>query len=158
MLDTPPEEPFDGIAEIAAALFEVPVAVLTLIDADRQWFKANVGAPISCTAREDSFCSYTILGTETMVVEDLSKDSRFTDHPFVVDSPKLRFYAGAPLVTERRQCVGTLCVLDYKPRSLAPARCRLLERLARQAMDALETRRLIRVLAEGLSPLKDAHV
>ena len=149
MLDTPHEEPFDGIVEVAAALFEVPIALLTLMDADRQWFKANVGAPIACTSRADSFCAHTIMGTETMVVEDFLLDPRFADHPFVAGGFGLRFYAGAPLVTARRQCVGTLCLLDTQSRPFAPDRRRLLERLARQAMDALEMRRLVRLLAEG---------
>ena len=149
MMDTPEEEPFDGITEVAAALFEVPIALLTLIDGERQWFKANVGAPVSCTSRADAICSHTILGTQTLVIEDLAQDRRFWDHPFVTGGPCVRFYAGAPLITERRQCVGTVCVLDFKPRTMPIERQRLLERLARQAMDALEMRRLVRVLAEG---------
>ena len=153
MLDTPAEEPFDGIAEVATALFDVPFAVLGLVNGTRHWFKAKVGTDLRETSRSIAFCRYTILSSETMVVEDLAQDPRFRDHPLVVDGPRVRFYAGAPLVSERRECVGTLCVLDVAPRTLDSPRRRLLERLARQAMDAFETRRLIRVLSEGRVPL-----
>ena len=153
MLDTPAEEPFDGIVEIASALFEAPIALLTLIDAERQWFKAYVGVPFSGTCRSLAFCAHTIMSKETMVVEDLRSDSRFAAHPAVAGEPSLRFYAGAPLISERRQCVGTLCILDVKPRLLEPDRQRLLERLARQAMDALEMRKLVRMIAEGRIPV-----
>lgn len=149
MLDTPAEEPFDGIVEVAAALFDVPIVLLNLMDADRQWFKANVGASVRTSARSLSFCAHTIMGTETLVVEDATQDARFATLPFVVGWPGIRFYAGAPLITEGRQCIGTLCILDVKPRGLGPERQRLLERMARQAIDALEMRKLVRVLAES---------
>lgn len=149
ILDTPAEEPFDGIVEIAAALFEVPIAAITLMDSNRQWFKAKVGTTICGTGREHAFCRYAILGQESMVVEDMAQDERFTDHPFVVGPPHLRFYAGALLVSDRGLSVGSLCVLDVQPRVFDRDRLRLLERLARQAMDALETRRLVRLMAES---------
>ena len=151
MLDTPAEEPFDGIVEVAAALFDVPMALISLVDSERQWFKANVGAPIRESCRSLAFCSYTILETETMVVDDLALDSRFAAHPFVVGPPGLRFYAGAPLVSERRECVGTLCILDSKPRVLDLPKRRLLERLARQTIDAMELRKLVGRIAESSS-------
>ena len=150
VLDTPAEEPFDGIVEIASALFEAPIALLTLIDAERQWFKAYVGVPFSGTCRSLAFCAHTIMSKETMVVEDLAVDPRFAAHPSVALEPSLRFYAGAPLISERRQCLGTLCILDVKPRSLELRQQRLLERLARQAMDALDMRKLVDQLSEGL--------
>ena len=147
MLDTPPEEPFDGIAEVAAALFDVPYVAVTLIEAERQWFKANVGIPFSSNTRELAFCSHTIALGKTLVVDDFTPDARFRDHPYVAGDPELRFYAGTPLVTDRCQCVGTICVLDVKPRTFSPAQCRLLERLAHQATEAFEYRRLVDVIA-----------
>ena len=149
MLDTPPEEPFDSIAEIAAALLDAPACALGFVDEERHWFKARVGTPIRQTSRSIAFCNYTILGTETMVVEDLAADPRFVDHPLVVNPPHARFYAGAPLVTHEGRCVGTLCVLDVRPRTLTREQVRHLERLASLAVDALETRRLVETLAGG---------
>ena len=149
MLDTPAEQPFDGIAEIAAALVEAPFAVLGFVDEKRHWFKAKFGTTLEGTCRSIAFCRYTILSAKTMVVEDLALDPRFADHPLVVNPPYARFYAGAPLVTFEGRCVGTLCVLDVQPRILTQEQTRLLERLASHAVDALETRRLVRVLGEG---------
>ncbi len=148
MLDTPPEQPFDGIAEIAAALLDAPAAVLGFIDEDRHWFKAKVGTPVRETSRSIAFCRYTILSRKTMIIEDLAADPRFADHPLVVNPPYARFYAGAPLVTHEGRCIGTLCILDVQPRTLTQEQTRLLERLASQAIDAFESRRLVRLLAK----------
>ena len=150
MLDTPAEEPFDGIVEIAAALFDVPIALLGFVDADRHWFKANVGAPMRENPRAFSFCTHTILGTDILVVEDATQDARFADLPCVVNWPGVRAYAGVPLVTHRNEAVGTLCVLDTKPREFPPESRRLLERLAHQAVETLEMRRLLREVTDGL--------
>ena len=146
MMDTPNEEPYDGIVEVAAALFETPIALLTLLDSERQWFKASVGVPVCSTHRADALCNHTIIGSKTLVVNDTTRDHRFKDHRFVVGEPHLRFYAGTPLISDREQAVGTLCVLDVRPREFDAARYRLLERLARQAVEALESRRLIQTL------------
>ena len=143
ILDTPTEEPYDGIVEGVAALFEVPVALLTVIDAEEQWFKASVGTPFLRTPRALSFCETTIALKETFVVDDLRLDPRFIDHPFVVGELGVRFYAGVPLISNRGQAVGTLCLLDTKPRSFDASRYRLLERLAHGAVEALEARRTI---------------
>ena len=130
-------------------LFSVPIALVTLMDAERQRFKANVGAPVDQNARTLSFCAHTIMAPHTLAVGDLAADPRFHDHPLVAGAPHVRFYAGSPLVTDRQECVGTVCLLDFQPRTFAAERQRLLERLARQTVDALESRRLIRLLAEG---------
>lgn len=150
VLDTPSEQPFDGIAEIAAALFDAPYAVLGFIDEDRHWFKARHGTDLRETCRSIAFCRFTILSAQTYVIEDMTRDPRFIDHPLVVGAPHVRFYAGAPLVTYEGYCVGTLCVLDVKPRTPALEQIRLLERLAGQAIEALESRRLLRLFAENL--------
>lgn len=137
-LDTPGEASFDGIVEIAAALFDAPMAFVTLLDGDRQWFKAKVGLDCQETGREISFCAHTILGIDAMVVEDATKDPRFCDNPLVVGDVGVRFYAGIPLRTHRGHCVGALCVIDTAPRKAPPRLLRLLERLASLTVDALE--------------------
>lgn len=157
ILDTPAEQPYDGIAEIAAALFEVPYAALGFVDEARHWFKACWGTKIRQTSRRIAFCRYTILSAQTMIVEDLAEDERFKNHPLVTGALGARFYAGAPLVTHAGQCVGTLCLLDVRPRTFSPEQERLLERLASQAVDVLESRRLFRQITEILSPSAQAQ-
>lgn len=137
-LDTPGERSFDAVVEVAAKLFDAPMAAVTLVDADRQWFKASVGLPCEETGREVSLCAHTILRQDTMVVEDASQDPRFCDNPIVVGDGGLRFYAGVPLQTYQGHCVGALCVMDTRPRQVEPSMLRLLERLAGVVVDALE--------------------
>jgi GAF domain-containing protein len=144
VLDTPRESSFDGIAEIAAELFDAPMAAVTLIDEDRQWFKSETGLDCEETGREVSMGAYAILGTETMVVEDASKDDRFHDNPLVKEPGGIRFYVGVPLRTFRGHCVGALCVFDTHARKAPIRLIRLLERLASLAVDALEHGRRIR--------------
>ena len=151
VLDTPSEEPYDGLVEIAAALFETPMAFLSLVAEDVQWFKAKVGVEVCGTGRDIAFCAHAILGTRAMVVEDATLDPRFRDNPLVTGEPGIRFYAGAPLVTSAGESVGTLCVADTKPRRFAPERLRLLERLARQAVRLLEAQRLANDLSGAFS-------
>lgn len=152
VLNTPPEEPYDGLVEIAAALFETPMAFLSLVDEDRQWFKAKVGVEMCGTGRDIAFCAHAVMGMRAMVVEDAALDPRFEDNPLVTGEPRIRFYAGAPLVTSAGEAVGTLCVADTKPRQFAPERIRLLERLARQAVRLLEAQRLANDLSNAFSP------
>ena len=142
ILHTPPEDPYDGLVEIAAALFETPMALVSLIDAEKQWFKARIGIDVCGTGREVAFCAHAIMGARPLVVEDANLDLRFRDNPLVVGEPFIRFYAGAPIVTDRGEAIGTLCVIDTRPRSFPPERLRLLERLARQAGRLMEARRL----------------
>lgn len=115
-LDTPPEERFDRIVQYAATEFEIPIVLLSLIDHDRQWFKAKVGLDYCETSREVSLCSHAILDEAPMVIPDTHLDPRFVDNPLVTGEPKIRFYAGAPLETELGIRVGTLCLIDTKPR------------------------------------------
>lgn len=118
ILDTPPEERFDRIAAFAAAEFEVPIAVITLVDAQRQWFKAKVGTEVCETGRDVSFCSHAILQDHIMVVPDAHDDVRFADNPLVTGAPHIRFYAGAPLTLPSGLRLGTLCLIDRRPRTL----------------------------------------
>jgi GAF domain-containing protein len=137
ILDTPPEERFDRLVECAARMFDVPIALITLIDEHRQWFKARVGLEIDETARNVSFCGHAIHGSGILVVEDASQDPRFADNPFVTGEPGVRFYAGAPLVSPRGHFVGTLCIADFKPRQLEGAQLELLHTLRNFASSEL---------------------
>jgi GAF domain-containing protein len=116
ILDTPPEERFDRISAFAAKEFEVPMALVSLVDRDRQWFKSNFGLEDRETPRDTSFCGHTISERDALVVPDALKDSRFSDNPMVLGKPYVRFYAGCVLRLPYGQVVGTLCVLDRRPR------------------------------------------
>jgi len=118
ILDTLPEERFDKIAAFAAQEFEVPIAVITLVDAERQWFKAKVGTEVCETGRDVSFCAHAILHDDIMVVPDAAADARFVDNPLVTGEPHIRFYAGAPLTLASGLRLGTLCLIDRAPRTL----------------------------------------
>ncbi|MXP10388.1 GAF domain-containing protein [Pseudoblastomonas halimionae] len=116
LLDTLPEPEFDDIVRRAAERFDTPIALMSLVDADRQWFKAKVGLDVEETPRSVAFCAYTIQGDDVMVVEDATQDERFSRNPLVLDDPSIRFYAGAPVTGEGGQKLGTICVIDRKPR------------------------------------------
>jgi GAF domain-containing protein len=117
LLDTLPEERFDRVVRFAAEQFDCPISLVSLVDAGRQWFKARVGLAAEETSRDVSFCGHAIAGDEPLVVEDAMRDARFADNPLVVGAPHIRFYAGAPLLGRDGQPVGTLCVIDTRPRS-----------------------------------------
>jgi len=116
VLDTPAEERFDQLTRMAKRLFRVPIAVVSLVDANRVWFKSCIGLGGSASSRDDSFCGHTILGDGILVIPDATKDIRFADNPFVLTDPCFRFYAGFPL-TVRGYKLGTLCVIDIEPRN-----------------------------------------
>jgi PAS domain S-box-containing protein len=138
LLDTPPEPLFDGFARLAAQICETPIALVSLVDAERQWFKANVGLPGSNeTPREVSFCAHTILGDPLLEVPDALADARFADNPFVQADPHIRFYAGAPLRLPDGLRMGTLCVVDRAPRVLSERQRAMLVELAATASHAL---------------------
>ena len=130
VLDTQPEERFDRYTRIAAALFDVPIALVSLIDANRQWFKSHHGLDAEETPREMAFCAHTILGKDVLQVPDALQDPRFADNPLVTGPPRLRFYAGFPLVVGDGRCVGTLCLIDQRPRALDEVQLELLADLA----------------------------
>jgi GAF domain-containing protein len=116
ILDTPPEQRFDRIVEFAASEFDVPMALLSLVDRDRQWFKARVGLDACETSREISFCGHAITQDQLFEVRNALQDARFADNPLVLGAPHIRFYVGAPLVMPGGARVGTLCLLDVQPR------------------------------------------
>ncbi len=118
ILDTPPEQRFDRIAAFAAQEFEVPIALVSLVDRDRQWFKARVGLSVCETARDISFCGHAVTAHEALVIPDTLADPRFADNPLVQGPPHIRFYAGAQLMLPSGLTVGTLCVIDTRPRQL----------------------------------------
>ena len=141
LLDTPAEPVFDSIAQLASALCGAPIALLSLVDAERQWFKANVGLPgVEQTPREVAFCAHAILGDGLFEIPDALGDPRFVDNPLVTGPPDIRFYAGAPLRMADGARVGTLCVLDRQARHLTDGQREQLEALARIAVQALEMR------------------
>jgi diguanylate cyclase (GGDEF)-like protein len=132
ILDTPPEERFDRLARLAKRMFSLPIATVTLVDANRQWFKASVGLPNRETHRDLAFCAYTILGDEILEIEDTHRDEQFLDHPLVVGEPYIRFYAGCPITVHGKN-VGSFCLIDRVPRTLSPEDRELLKDLASMA-------------------------
>ncbi len=138
VLDTPREQSFDDVAQVAMQLCDVPTAVVSLVDRDRQWFKSCLGLDARETPRDVAFCAHAILRPENvLVVEDATKDLRFFDNALVTGAPFIRFYAGAPLITAEGHALGTLCVIDYKPRTLSDGQIKALQALARQVMQLL---------------------
>lgn len=141
LLDTPPSESFDQITRLASQMFRVPIALVTLVDSDRQWFKSRFGLDVAETEREFSFCSHAIERHEVMVVEDAARDPRFADNPLVTGHPHIRFYAGAPLVLASGHALGSLCVIDHQPRSFGQVERAQLETLATFVMSQIELHR-----------------
>lgn len=117
VLDTPPEERFDRLTRLAKRMFGVPIALVSLVDENRQWFKSRIGLDASEASRDISFCGHAILGDEVFIVPNALEDQRFADNPLVSSDPNIRFYAGCPLSLNGHK-LGTLCIIDQKPRSL----------------------------------------
>jgi GAF domain-containing protein len=149
VLDTVPEEIFDDLTELAARICEAPIALITLVDENRQWFKSKVGISIQETSRDISFCAHAIKQPELFIVPDATKDARFSHNPLVTSDPKVRFYAGAPLISPDGYALGTLCVIDKVPRELRPGQEQALRILARHVMSQLELRRRALELADA---------
>lgn len=141
VLDAPADPRLDDLARAAALVCNVPVALVSLVDAERQFFLARVGIDVVETPRKNAFCNHAIGSEALFEVPDAVLDRRFAAHPMVVQDPHIRFYAAAPLVTAGRGAIGTLCVIDWKPRQLTGQQGKLLQILGRQAMDVLEERK-----------------
>ena len=141
ILDTAPEKAFDDFTRLAASICETPISLVSLLDKDRQWFKSNHGFTVRETPRDQAFCAHAISHNEIMVVEDATKDERFFNNPLVVGEPEIRFYAGAPLEVENGCRLGTLCVIDRKPRVLSEAQLSALAVLRDAVVTQLKLRR-----------------
>lgn len=149
LLDTPREQEFDDIAKIAAQVCQVPIAIVGLIDAERQWYKAAVGIDATEVPREISFCSHAMLDSENLtLVNDACQDKRFANSPVVLGEPHIRFYAGAPLTTPEGLVLGTLCVVDFHSRTLSEEQRESLSALARQVMLQIKLRRALKTAAK----------
>tara|TARA_R110002167_G_scaffold141835_1_gene330232 strand:- start:10242 stop:10886 length:645 start_codon:yes stop_codon:yes gene_type:complete len=140
ILDSPPEEVFDRITRLVAAFLDVPIALISLVDETRQWFKSSVGLDATETDREVAFCAHTIVADKMMIVPDANLDNRFSQSPLVEGEPNIAFYAGAPIKTSDGFNLGTLCAIDTKPRNLNEQQKTVLQDLANMVMDALELR------------------
>ncbi|HEY9762591.1 MAG TPA: ATP-binding protein [Trichocoleus sp.] len=143
ILDTPPEPGFDRLASMAKEICQTPIALISLVDNKRQWFKARMGLGVSETPREISLCNHAIQQTDIFIVPDTQSDPRFATNPLVTDDPKIRFYAGVPLRTPEGYALGTLCVIDHEPRQLTSLQLQSLQALGRQTSIELQRRRAV---------------
>jgi signal transduction histidine kinase len=155
ILDSAPEQDFDDIVALASNVCGTPMSLVSLVDMDRQWFKARTGCEWTETSREMSFCAHAILGRDLMVVPDATKDARFSDNPMVDVDGGIRFYAGAPLVTTEGHALGTLCVVDSEPRRMDVEQLQALRALARQVTSQMELRRHAVALANTTARLQE---
>src|SRR4051812_40940587 len=155
ILDSRPEQDFDDIVGLASNVCDVPMSLVSLVDADRQWFKARLGTDLVETSRDLSFCAHAILGRDLLVVPDATKDARFADNASVDQDGGIRFYAGAPLVTTDGYALGTLCVMDNTPRKLDNEQLQALRALARQVTSQIELRRHAVALANTTARLQE---
>lgn len=158
ILDSEPEQAFDDLALLASYICRTPIALISLVDENRQWFKSRIGVFISETSRQVAFCSTAILQSDVFVVPDTLQDERFRNNPLVLSEPSIRFYAGAPLITEEGYALGTLCVIDRTPREFSPDQKEALKALSRLVLAQLEFRRNLMLLKEALTDrTKEEH-
>ena len=158
ILDTMEEKDFDDLTALASVICQVPIALISLLDEDRQWFKSHHGTTLSETPIDQAFCAHAIVAPEDItIIEDPKADSRFKDNPLVTGEPHIGFYAGVPLVNEDGLPLGTLCILDQQTHLLSEHQRNALKILARQVMDKLELRRKVLVLQDTARQLEEAN-
>ena len=150
ILDTEPEQAFDDLVLLASFVCKTPIALISLVDEDRQWFKSKVGISLAETSRDIAFCATAIQQSDVFVVPDALNDERFRNNPLVVSEPNVRFYAGAPLIDADGHALGTICVLDRIPREFLPDQQTALKALSRLVLAQLEFRRNLMLLKEAL--------
>jgi hypothetical protein len=158
ILDTDPEQVFDDLTLLASFICKTPIALISLVDEKRQWFKSRVGITDTETSREIAFCSNAIQQSDLFIIPDALEDDRFRNNPLVVSDPHIRFYAGAPLINEDGYALGTLCVVDRSPRNIEPEQKDALKALSRLVLEQLEFRRNLLLLKEALTDrTKEEH-
>src|SRR5215813_2330538 len=158
ILDPEPEQAFDDLVLLASFICNAPIALKSLVDKDRQWFKSKLGLSISESPREIALCATAIRQPDVFVVTDTLNDERFRNNPFVTSEPHIRFYAGAPLINEDGFALGTLCVIDQAPREMSNEQKEALQALSRLVLAQLEFRRNLKLLKEALTErTKDEH-
>jgi signal transduction histidine kinase len=158
ILDTLPEQDFQELTQLASEICHTPIALISLVDDTRQWFKSKVGLEARQTPKEYAFCAHTIINVnEVMIVNDARKDARFADNPLVNGSPNVVFYAGAPLVNEDGYPLGSLCVIDHEPKELTQRQIQSLRILAKQVLTQLELRRKLAALEKANEVLLEAN-
>ncbi len=154
VLDTDPDELLDALTRLAAYICGTPIAVISLVDSDRQWFKSRMGMMAEETARDISFCQYAILQPGPFIVRDALSDERFRTSPLVTSDPYIRFCAGSPLITDEGLKIGTLCVIDRVPKDLDPEQIAALRILSHLVMTQIDQRRTIDSLTRSLDEQK----
>ncbi len=158
ILDTDPEIAFDDLTLLASQICNTPIALISLVDEDRQWFKSRVGISASQTSRDIAFCAHAIRQPGLFIVPDAMLDERFRGNPLVTSDPHIRFYLGAPLLSREGEALGTLCVIDQQPRTLTAQQVEALEALRRQVMAQLKLRRNLGELREALEEREAADL
>jgi len=151
ILDSEPEQSFDDLVILAAHICQVPMAMLSLVDDHRQWFKSSLGVQIRETPKDVSICVHAIQQNDLFIVPDTLQDARFRDNPLVTGEPHIRFYAGTPLINDDGFALGTLCVLDRQPRQLDPGQKEAINALGRLALRQMELRTNLRLLKDALN-------